>query len=85
MSRKKQVIHGIEYYIISERFDRLDGSIDGFVLIDVYERPFRIVKDENPEWYDGFTVVDGVPGPRSEELNMIDFDEIVCEFYKEVL
>lgn len=73
-----------EYFIISQGVN-VDGSIDGFVLIGCYDRTFTIKKDENPVFFRGFCLPDEIEGPESEELNQIDFNDIVVEFYKEVL
>ena len=89
MKTRNQVVCGStgkkEYFIISQAFNKQDQSIEGFVLIGNYDRTFTIKRNENPVFNRGFCLPDEVEGAESEELNKIDFDEIVYEFYKEVL
>jgi hypothetical protein len=85
MKTRKQTIQGKEYFIISQHFNKQDKSIEGFVLIGNYDRTFTIYRKENPVFFRGFCLPDEIEGPESEELNQIDFNDILVEFYKEVL
>lgn len=78
-----QIYQGYEYFICPQYYDiRKDGDYyEGFILIGEYENHYSIYEGENPV-FSGFVCPDGNEGSKSEELNKLDFTEIIIKRHK---
>lgn len=71
----------IEYFIITDGMEN-GKTFKGSILIAEYENFYTIKQDENPV-FSGFVDCNGDNGEMTAELNKINFNEIIYNFYKD--